>query len=89
MDARYLANQLHLKPRMIYKLTQQLLENHEITAVSQSYNGSGKGNKPYSKLYQIDKDIIENYVLLFQMLYHKSAHQIALLPHRLNLCGGK
>lgn len=29
MDAKYLAGQLHFKPRMIYKLTQQLLDNKE------------------------------------------------------------
>jgi hypothetical protein len=87
MDAKYLAGQLHLKPRMIYKLTEQLLDNHEITAVSQSYNGSGKGNKAYSRLYQIDKEVIENYILLIQMQYHTAAHQVALLPHSLNSCG--
>jgi hypothetical protein len=87
MDAKYLADQLHLKPRMIYKLTQQLLENHEITAVSQSYNGSGKSNKAYSRLYKIDKEVIENYILLIQMI--TPSYQVALLPHSLNFCGGK
>ncbi|GMO37793.1 MAG: hypothetical protein Ta2B_17510 [Termitinemataceae bacterium] len=74
---------------MIYKLTQQLLDNHEITEVSKSYQGSGKGNKAYSRLYKIDRDIIENYILLIQMKYHYAAYQIALLPHSLNFFGGK
>ncbi|GHT77744.1 hypothetical protein FACS1894130_03110 [Spirochaetia bacterium] len=73
MDATYLADQLHFKPRMIYKLTQQLLANKEITPVSKSYNGKGFNQTSCSKLYQIDKDIIENYILLLKMKYRNNA----------------
>jgi hypothetical protein len=72
MDARYLAEKLNFKPRMIYKLTQQLLDNKEIIEISKSYNGKGFNEKPCSRLYQIDKDIIENYILLIKMKYNVS-----------------
>ncbi|GHV77551.1 hypothetical protein AGMMS49942_23720 [Spirochaetia bacterium] len=72
MDATYLAEKLHFKPRMIYKLTQQLLANNEITQVSKSYNGKGFNQKVNSKLYQLDKDIIENYLLLIKMKYRNN-----------------
>ncbi|GHT68000.1 hypothetical protein FACS1894110_14590 [Spirochaetia bacterium] len=73
MDAKYLAEKLHFKPRMIYKLTKQLLDNNEITPVSKSYNGKGFNKKANSKLYQLDKDIIENYILLLKMKYGNKA----------------
>ncbi|GHV88125.1 hypothetical protein AGMMS50267_04850 [Spirochaetia bacterium] len=73
MNASYLASQLGFKPRMIYKLTQQLLDNKEITQVSKSYNGKGFNKKSHSKLYQLDKDIIENYLLLLKMKYDNKA----------------
>ncbi|GHU90396.1 hypothetical protein FACS189476_10430 [Spirochaetia bacterium] len=70
MNASYLASQLGFKPRMIYKLTQQLLDNKEILLVSKSYNGGGFNQSSCSKLYQLDKDIIDNYILLLKMKYH-------------------
>jgi hypothetical protein len=84
MDAKYLADQLHFKPRMIYKLTQQLLDNKEISVVSRSYNGKGFNKETHSKLYQLDKDIIENYLLLMKMKYHKAINLVALLSATIN-----
>ncbi|GHV77307.1 hypothetical protein AGMMS49942_21280 [Spirochaetia bacterium] len=69
IDAKLLAEKLHFKPRMVYKLTQQLLDNKEISIVSKSYNGKGFNLSSCSKLYQLDKDIIENYLLLIKMKY--------------------
>ncbi|GHV58169.1 hypothetical protein AGMMS49579_25180 [Spirochaetia bacterium] len=85
MDATYLAEKLHFKPRMIYKLTQQLLDNKEIIQVSKSYNGKGFNKQAYSKLYQLDKDIIENYLLLLKLKYQKAINQVALLSATTNL----
>jgi hypothetical protein len=85
MDSKFLAKQLHFKPRMIYKLTQQLLDNKEISVVSKSYNGKGFNKTSSSKLYQIDKDIIENYILLIKMKYHKAINPVALLSAAINL----
>ncbi|GHT68814.1 hypothetical protein FACS1894110_17170 [Spirochaetia bacterium] len=85
MDARYLASQLHFKPRMIYKLTQQLLANNEITQVSKSYNGKGFNQKTNSKLYQLDKDIIENYLLLIKMkCRNRIPDYVALFTNSMN-----
>jgi hypothetical protein len=84
MDAKYLAAQLHFKQRMIYKLTQQLLNNNEITQVSKSYNGKGFNQKARSKLYQIDKEIIENYILLMKMKYRNRVSNYVALFNQTN-----
>ncbi|GHV93411.1 hypothetical protein AGMMS50268_39140 [Spirochaetia bacterium] len=84
MDATYLASQLGFKPRMIYKLTRQLLDNKEITPVSKSYNGKGFNHSSCSKLYQLDKDIIENYLLLIKMKYRRIPDYVAFFTNSMN-----